>query len=193
VSWRFESIVNLATVYTQQHDTRRPGGHHEWQQFITWPKSGAGSYPTLVRSSTHTHMPRWTHNGWPEHYPIVHLWSEVRYCPPHRHTKLLSFRVPYVPYASIHFKCLFIQTQPMQALTDTGGGYHLGASNFRSDHSYSFASSILRFPIIGPPSLKLNHSINYSSSPHSNHEPGYKSPKSHEWNLPRDFYRSSIH
>jgi hypothetical protein len=27
------------------------------------------------------------------------------------------------------FKCLFIRTQPMRALTNTGGGYHLGAPN----------------------------------------------------------------
>jgi hypothetical protein len=44
-----------------------------------------------------------------------------------------------------------IQTQPMQALTDTGGGYHLGALNFRSDHSSSFPSSILPFYLIARP------------------------------------------
>jgi hypothetical protein len=33
------------------------------------------------------------------------------------------------------FKCLFIWTQPTWALTDTGGGYHLGPPNFISDHS----------------------------------------------------------
>jgi hypothetical protein len=86
------------------------------------------------------------------------------------------------------FKCLFIQTQLMQALTDTGGGYHLGAPNFRSDHSLSFPSNILYFPLIAPPGLQLCHSINFSSSQHSNLEPGYKSLKSHEWNLPLDFY-----
>jgi hypothetical protein len=51
------------------------------------------------------------------------------------------------------FKCLFIQTQPTRALTDTGGGYHLEALNIRSDHSPSFPSSILHFPWIAPPSL----------------------------------------
>jgi hypothetical protein len=60
----------------------------------------------------------------------------------------------------ITVKCLFIRTQLTRALTDTGGGYHLGASNFRSDHSSSFLSSILRFPLIAPPSPILNHSIN---------------------------------
>jgi hypothetical protein len=124
---------------------------------------------------------------------IVHPWSEVRYRPTHRHTKLFSLGIPYVTYASVHFKWLFIRTQLMRALTDTGGGYHLGVPNIISDHSSSFPSSILRFPLITPPGLKLNHSINYSSSPHSNHELGYKSHKSHKWNLPLDFYRSSIH
>jgi hypothetical protein len=49
------------------------------------------------------------------------------------------------------FKCLFIQTQPTQALTDIGRCYHLGAPNFRSDHSSSFPSSILPFPLIARP------------------------------------------
>jgi hypothetical protein len=102
------------------HDTRRLVGHHEWQQFMTWPKSWDGSYLTLVPSSMH--MPRQTHRGWPERYPIVHPWSEVRYRLTQQHTKLLSLGIPYVPYASIHFKCLIIQTQPLRALVDTGGG-----------------------------------------------------------------------
>jgi hypothetical protein len=78
------------------------------------------------------------------------------------------------------FKCLFIRTQPTRALIDTGGGYHLGALNLRSDHSSSFLSSILHFSLIAPPGLILNHSINYSSSQESNLKPGYKSPKTHE-------------
>jgi hypothetical protein len=49
------------------------------------------------------------------------------------------------------FNCLFIQTQPMRALTDIDGGYHLGAPNFRSNHSSSFPSSILPFSLIAPP------------------------------------------
>jgi hypothetical protein len=91
------------------------------------------------------------------------------------------------------FKCLFIRTQLTWALIDTGGGYHLGGLNIRSDHSPSFPSSILHFPLIAPPDLILNHSIIYSSSRHSFHELGYKSPNSREWSLPLDFYRNSIH
>jgi hypothetical protein len=91
------------------------------------------------------------------------------------------------------FKCLFIRTQPTRALIDTGEGYHLEAPNIRSDHSPFFTSSILHFPLIALPGLILNHSIIYSSSQHSNLEPGYKIPKSHEWSLPLDFYRNYIH
>jgi hypothetical protein len=111
----------------------------------------------------------------------------VRYHPTHRHTKLLSLGIPYVPYASVHFKCLFIQTQPTWALTDTGGDYHLEAPNIRSDNSPSFPSNILHFPLIAPPGLILNHSIIYSSSQHSFHEPGYQEAL----NLTSGVYHSS--
>jgi hypothetical protein len=53
------------------------------------------------------------------------------------------------------FKCSVIRTQLTWTLTDTGGGYHLGALNFRSDHSSSFPSSILPFPLIAPPGFQL--------------------------------------
>jgi hypothetical protein len=97
-----------------------------------------------------------------------------RYRPTHRHMKLLSLGIPYVPYASVYLKCLFIRTQLTRALAHTGGGYDLEAPNIRSDHSPSFSSSILYFPLIAPPSLILNHSIIYSSSQPSFHEPGYQ-------------------
>jgi hypothetical protein len=53
------------------------------------------------------------------------------------------------------FKCLFIQTRPTRAITGTGGDYHLGAPNIRSDHSPSFPSSILHFSLIAPPGLNI--------------------------------------
>jgi hypothetical protein len=131
---------------------------------MTWSTSRVGSYLALVPSSTC--MPRQTHCGWPEHYPIVHLWNEVRYRPTHRHTKLLSLGIPYVPYESVDFKCLFIQTQPTRALMDIGGCYHLGAPNFRSDHSPSFPSSILHFPLIAPSGLQLCQPFDHLAKSH---------------------------
>jgi hypothetical protein len=57
------------------------------------------------------------------------------------------------------FKCLFIRTQPMRVLSDTGGGYHLEALNIRSDQSPSLSSIILHFPLISPlVSNYANHS-----------------------------------
>jgi hypothetical protein len=131
---------------------------------MTWPKSRAESYLALVSSSTR--MPRRTYHGWPEHYPIIHPWSEVMYRLTPWHTKLLSLRIPYVSYASVQFKCLFIQTQPTRALTDTGGGYHLGAPNIRSDHFPSFPSSILHFPLMAPSGLQLYEPFDHFTKPH---------------------------
>jgi hypothetical protein len=130
---------------------------------MTRSKSRAGSYLALVPSSTR--MPRWAHRGWPDTIPY-NIHKEVGYHPTQRHTKLLSLGIPYVPYASVHFKCLFIRTQPTRALIDTGGGYHLGAPNIRSDHSSSFPSSILHFPLIAPPGLQLCQPFDHLAKPH---------------------------
>jgi hypothetical protein len=64
------------------------------------------------------------------------------------------------------FKCLFIQIQPIRALINTGGGFHLEASNIRSDHSPSFPSSILHCPLIAPPGLQLCQPLDYLAKPH---------------------------
>jgi hypothetical protein len=129
-----------------------------------WSKSQAGSYLALVLSSTC--MPQRTHRGWLEHYPIVQQWSEVRYRPNYRHMMPLSLLIPYVLYALGHFRCLFIWTQPTRALTDTSGGYHLGAPNFRLYHSPPFQSSILHFPLIALHGLQLCQPFNHLAEPH---------------------------
>jgi hypothetical protein len=110
-------------------------------------------------------MPQRTHRGWPDTIPY-NIHKEVGYRPTRRYMKLLSLGIPYVPYASVHFTCLFIRTQPTRALIDTGGGYHLEALNFRSDHLSSFPSSILLFPLIAPPSDQLLQSFDHLAKPH---------------------------
>jgi hypothetical protein len=55
------------------------------------------------------------------------------------------------PVCGSTFKCLFIRTQLTHDLIDIDGGYHIGAPNFRSDHSSSFSSSILYFLLIARP------------------------------------------
>jgi hypothetical protein len=128
-----------------------------------WSKSRVGSYLTLVLSFTH--MPQRTHCGWPDTISY-NIYKEVGYRLTRRHVKLLSLGIPYVLYASVHFKCLFIRTQPTRALIDTGGGYHLGASNIRSDYSSSFPSSILYFSLIAPPSIQLCQPFDHLAKPH---------------------------
>jgi hypothetical protein len=78
-----------------------------------------------------------------------------------------------IPYAPVHNWNLLIGAT-RSLLNRHRRGYHLGAPNFRSDHSSSFPSSILHFPLIAPSGLQLCHSINYSSSQHFTIEPGYK-------------------
>jgi hypothetical protein len=99
------------------------------------------------------------------------LWvaHALSHCTPVRYGRIASVPVAHntikfgdsiCPVRVSTFKCLFTQTQPMWVLTDTGGGYHIEALNFRSDHSSSFPSSIPPFPLITPPDIILNHSIN---------------------------------
>jgi hypothetical protein len=45
-------------------------------------------------------------------------------------------------------------------------GYHLGASNFRSDHSPSFPSSILHFPLIAMSDLQLCQPLDHLAKSH---------------------------
>jgi hypothetical protein len=111
---------------------------------------------------------------WPEHYPIIHPWSEVRYHPTHRHMKLLSLWGPIKSRMRQYTTQTCSSGSDNRSLTDTGGDYHLGAPTFRSDHSSFFPSSILYFPLIAVPDLILNHSIIYSSFQHSFGEPGYQ-------------------
>jgi hypothetical protein len=126
-------------------------------------KIQAGSYLTLVPSSTC--MPRRTHRGWPDTI-LYNIHKEVAYHPTRRHAKLLNLGIPYVLYVLVHFKCLFIQTQPTRALNDIGGGYHIGDPNIRSDHSSPFPSSILHFSLIALPGLQWCHPFNHLAKPH---------------------------
>jgi hypothetical protein len=110
-------------------------------------------------------MPGRTHRGWPDTIPY-NIYKEVGYRPTQRHAKLLSLGISYVSYASVHFKCLFIQIEPTRALIDTSGGYHLGAPNIISDHSSSFSSSILHFPLIALPGLQFYQPFDHLAKPH---------------------------
>jgi hypothetical protein len=110
-------------------------------------------------------MPRQTHRGWSDTISY-NIHKEVGYRPTRRHAKVLNLGILYVPYALVHFKCLFIQTQPTWALNDIGGGYHLGALNIRSDHKSSFPSSILHFPLIALPGLQLCQPFDHLAKPH---------------------------
>jgi hypothetical protein len=137
--------LNLARVITWQHNTRGTEGHHVWQQFTTRSKSQAGSYLARVPSSTRMH--RQTHRGWPNTIPY-NIHKEVRYRQTRRHMKLLSLRDPIKSRMHQYSTQTCSSGPDDRSITDTCGGYYLEALNFRSDHSSSFPSSILPFPLI---------------------------------------------
>jgi hypothetical protein len=83
-----------------------------------------------------------------------------------RYTKLLSLR-DLIKSRMCQYTTQTCSLGPDdQSLTDTGGGYHLGALNFRSYHSPSFPSSILHFSLIAMSSLQLCQSFNHLAKLH---------------------------
>jgi hypothetical protein len=149
--------INLTRWHTQARRTPRVATVHD-----TVKESGR-ILPPLVSSSMR--LPRRTHRGRPNTIPY-NIHKEVGYRPTRWHMTLLSLGIPYVPYAPVHFKCLFNRAQPTRALIDTGGRYHLGAPNIISDHSSSFPSSILHFPLIALLGLQLYQPFDHLAKPH---------------------------
>jgi hypothetical protein len=99
----------------------------------------------------------------------------LSHCTPIRYGRIASvsaaheatqFEGPHkILYVPVHNSNLLTGPDD-QFLTDTGGGYHLGAANFRSDHSHFFPSSILHFPLIAPPGHQLCQSFDPLAKPH---------------------------
>jgi hypothetical protein len=110
-------------------------------------------------------MPRRTHRGWPEHYPIVHPWSEVRYCPTCWHTKLLSLGIPYVSYAQVHNWNLLtgVRRSVLNRL-------RRGLPHWSSEYQIKPLSFLLiqysPFSLIAPPDLQLCQPFDHLTKPH---------------------------
>jgi hypothetical protein len=173
--------LNLIRVITWQHDTRKPWRSHEWQQFTT-----------TIKESSQAHL------------TLMHVF--------HRYISRLSVGGPYtIPIASLghHYGCGGVSSNSVtveaikftgphksrmhQYIIDTSRATTFGALNMTPYLSPTFSSSILHFSLVVPSGLILNH---LSTIPISQIIPfmnqGIKIPKSYEWNLPPNFYRSSI-
>jgi hypothetical protein len=127
VSWRFESIyilqgINLTTRHTWVQI------HHEWQQFMTTTKESSQAHLTLVHVFHTISCSGLSMGGTctipytPKRYDRVssNLATDEA-------TKFAGLHKSYMRQYRI--KCLFIRAQLAWPLIDTGGGYHLGASN----------------------------------------------------------------
>jgi hypothetical protein len=164
VSRRFETIVNLAREITWQRDTCGPRRHHEWQQLTMTIKELSWAHLSLVHV-IHAYASAdtlWVAHALSSLSPMSYDRVSVNSATDEASTQLKA--------------CSFGPNRCGPWSAQGGGGYHLGAPNFVSDHSSFFPSSILHFPLIALPGLILNHSINYLSSPHSNLKPGYRKP-----------------
>jgi hypothetical protein len=100
---------------------------------------------------------RRTHRGWPMHYPI--MYGRIVFVSAAHDTTQFE--------DSIYPVCISTYQMPVhQGSTDTGGGYHLEAPNIRLDHSPSFSSSILHFPLIDLLGLQLCQSFDHFAKPY---------------------------
>jgi hypothetical protein len=148
---------------------------------MTWSKSQAGSYLTLVSSSTW--MPWWTHRRWPDTISY-NIHKEVRYRPTQWHTKLISLGISYVPYASVHSSAHSFGPNRQR------WGLPPWSSKFQIRHSFSFPSCILPFPLIAPPGLQLCQYLDHLAKPHRT-SIDRKGPITSGFQ-PLDFYRLPI-
>jgi hypothetical protein len=156
--------LKLARVITWQHGTRGTWRHHEWQQFTMTIKESSRVDLTLMHVF-HTYASADT--PW-----IAHALSCVS---PMRYGRVSSnsvtveaskFAGPHkIPYALVHNSNLLTRVK-RSVLNWHRRGYHLGAPNFRSDHSSSFPSSILHFPLIAPPGLQLSKPLDHLAKQH---------------------------
>jgi hypothetical protein len=149
--------INLTTWHTQARKTPRVATiHNEVKEMIS-------THLTLVHVF---HAYASTDTPWVAH-ALSHFTS-IRY------GRIASVSVAHVatqfgdsicPVCISAFKWLFNKAQSTQALIDTGGGYHLEAPNFRSDHSSSFPSNILPILLFAPPGLQLCVSFYHLAKP----------------------------
>jgi hypothetical protein len=143
-TWAMEATW-VATV----HDADKESGRVLPRPSVIFYSYASTDTPWVARTLSHcTHV----------------KWGKVSYNPSTHEATKFGDSICLVFVST--FKCLFIRAQPTQALTDIGRGYQLGAPNFRSDHSSSFPSSILPFPLIASPGLQLCQYLDHFAKPH---------------------------
>jgi hypothetical protein len=150
--------INLTTRHTWAteatrvvivHDTVKESGRVLPRPSVVFYAYASADTPLVARTLSHCRHVKW---GKVSSNPSAH--------------EATKFGDSICPGCVSTVKCLFIRTQSMWALTDIGGGYHLGTLNFRSNHSSSFPSSILPFPLIAPPGLQFCQYLDHLAKPH---------------------------
>jgi hypothetical protein len=150
--------INLTTRHTQAwrapwvatiHDVTKKPGQVLTRPSVVFHVYDSADIPWVART-----LSRFTSVNWGKV-----LSNSLKY-------EATQFGDSICPVCVSTFRCLFIQTQPTWVVIDTSGGYHLEALNIRSDHSPSFPSSILHFPLIAPPGLQLCQPFDHIFKPH---------------------------
>jgi hypothetical protein len=134
--------INMTTWHTQARRTPQVATFHDEVQETIW------AHLTLVHVF---HMYALMDTPWVanalSHFTTIRYGRITSVSAAHDATQ---FGDSICPVCVSIFKCLFNKDQPTWALIDIGRGYHLEALNIRSDHSPSFPSNILHFPLIMP-------------------------------------------
>jgi hypothetical protein len=131
-------------------------GPRTWQPFMR--RRQIWIDPTAPEKKGSTYNPQ--HAGWPISESVPSFSSEpaneaggVSQAPDD--DQLLGLLGPYHRHAIGTFNT-YSRGPTKRSLIDTGGGYNLGGAGLPHDHSPTFPTSCLPFPLVAPPGLHFN-------------------------------------
>jgi hypothetical protein len=164
--------VNKPSLISKSATETQVNIHHAGKKLITWhaydledpPYGNRSQWQSESQSGSHLHLVHafhmiapWLSVGGPYTIPVYITIRMVGYRPTLRSSTLLSLLNPVNLACVSTVQCLLFRAQMTWSITNTGRGYHLGASNILWSSPRPSHPMILHFPLVAPPGLKLTN------------------------------------